>query len=137
MRGNVHQVHNEVNPVCASPGMEAAAGRVHHMHMARVQRKKPKTDPQPAQRWQKTYLREWREKAGLSLETASAEMGLKHSQLSRIERGKQQYNQRVLEVAERLYSTSIWAILYLPPDRPPKDAIAAFMAAVHGVHDLS
>lgn len=106
--------------------MEAVAARVHVMHMPRVQRKKPKTEPRAAQQWQKTYLREWREKAGLSLETASAKMGLKHSQLSRIETGKQQYYQNVLEVAAQLYSTSIWALLSCPPDQAPEDVLAAF-----------
>lgn len=123
MRGNVHQVHNEVNPVCASTGMETVTGRVHLMHMPKAQQKKR---PQPSQRWQKTYLREWREKSGLSLEVASSQMGLKHSQLSRIERGEQQYYQNVLEVAASLYSTSIWALLHCPPDQAPEDVLAAF-----------
>lgn len=128
---NVRQVHKQVNPACASPGMEPPIVIVHDMHMARAQQQKrqkaPKVKPAP---WRLTYLRQWREKAGLSLEAAGAEMHLGHSQLSRIERGLQQYNQNVLETAERLYSTTIWAILYCSPDAPPAAVMAAFNESV-------
>ena len=134
IKQNVHQMHNHVNPLCASLGMEADCYAVHLAHMARTQRKQKAASLSPAQtwtgKWRRTYLREWREKTGLSLEKASAEMGLKYSQLSRIERGDQEYRQEVLEVAERLYKTTIWALLYCPPGLPPEAVVEAFQRSV-------
>ncbi len=77
---------------------------------------------QKARLWRKTYLREWREFRGITLESASAQMGLHHGQLSKIERGLHPYNQHVLETAALEYRCSIADLLTRKPtdaDREP------------------
>jgi len=86
--------------------MAAPGAPVHLAHMARSQ-KKPS--------WTKTYLREWRKHARLSLEAAAAEMGLTHGQLSKIERGLHPYSQRILDVAARLYRCTVADLLIRAP----------------------
>lgn len=130
MPDNVHQAHIQVNPLCASSGMEAVAAVVHNVHMARTQLKTQKKTKAAPKIWERTYLREWRKKHRLSLAAAAAEMGIKYSQLSRIERGLQPYNQRVIEAAARVYSTSTWAVMNSPPEQPMDEAIASFLKAI-------
>lgn len=64
----------------------------------------------------------------MTLEAVAPEMGLKHSQLSRIERALMPYTQNVLEVAARLYKATTWDLLNRPPpppDKPDEDVMAA------------
>ena len=69
--------------------------------------------------WRKTHLRAWRDHSGLSLEKAAASFGMKHSALSRIERGLAPYNQRVLEGAAKTYGCSVQDLLTRGPTEPP------------------
>lgn len=90
--------------------MVSAALANNAVHMAQ----RPRT-------WRKTYLREWRELNERSLESAAAQMGLTHGQLSKIERGLHPYSQHVLEVAALEYGCSVLDILSRPPgpnDKP-------------------
>lgn len=124
MLDNVHTVHTFVNPGCAQRGLERRITGVHHAHMARKTRKGIAKQPM----WRRTFLKEWRKACGLTLEKVAPEMGLKHSQLSRIENGLQPYNQLVLEVAARLYDTTTWDLLNRrppPPGKPDEDVMAA------------
>jgi transcriptional regulator with XRE-family HTH domain len=70
---------------------------------------------QAPRRWRKTFLRDWREFRGLSLESVSAQMGLTHGQLSKIERGLHPYSQHVLEVAALEYGCSVPDLLSRAP----------------------
>lgn len=70
---------------------------------------------QPAQRWRKTFLREWREFRERSLESVAPQMGITHGQLSKIERGIYPYSQRVLEVAALEYGCAITDLLSRRP----------------------
>lgn len=65
--------------------------------------------------WRKTFLREWREACGKTLESVSPQMGLTHGQLSKIERGLHPYSQRVLEVAALEYGCTVLDVLGRPP----------------------
>lgn len=96
MGRNVYETHKKVKPLCAPPGMESADYAVHHPHdMVR----KPKTKPN----WRPSYLRQWREHAGKTLEEAAPKMRLSHSQLSRVERGLQKWDQDIIEAAALEY----------------------------------
>ncbi len=102
--------------------MVAAKWPVHHAYMAR-RGKKPH------------YLREWREKAGLSLEDVaervevlSAEWAatdpesrprsMTHATLSRIERGKLPYNQHLIELLAEIYMTDVASLIIRDPTDP-------------------
>lgn len=74
--------------------------------------------------WRKTYLREWREFRDKSLESVSAQMGLTHGQLSKIERGLHPYSQHVLEVAALEYGCTVLDLLSRPPGEADKPAAA-------------
>lgn len=80
--------------------MEHHISTVHPMHMTRPAR--PTRRP-PKPKYRRTFLQEWRDHKGMTLEEAGPEVGLSHSQLSRIERGESPYNQRLLEAAAELY----------------------------------
>lgn len=73
---------------------------------------------------QPTHLREWREFRDLSLESAAETFGITHGQLSKIERGKSPYNQRLLEKAAGLYKCSVVDLL----TRGPTEAEDLFSA---------
>lgn len=93
----------------------------HHVHMA-----KRRTGPGH-------YLREWREVKGLTLEQVvekvellgaeradesdplSTPIKLTHASLSRIERGKQPYNQRLLELLSEIYGAPEGVLLNVRP----------------------
>lgn len=82
---------------------------VHHTHMAQHAKKL-------ARNLQVTHLREWREHRDYSLEEAAEEFGMTHGQLSRIERGKSPYSQRLLENAAVLYRCTVIDLLSRAPD---------------------
>lgn len=65
----------------------------------------------------KTYLREWRKHKGLSLEQASAAVGISHANLGRIERGLVPYNQDLIENLALLYGVDPAELLRIDPER--------------------
>lgn len=90
-------------------------GSVHNVHMPH--RAKPvRTNPKRERR--KTYLREWREFRGMTLEAVAEHADMTHASLSRIERGKQDYNQTLLEFLAEHYGAPDVASLLM---RNPKD----------------
>ena len=72
--------------------------------------------PQP--RHGTTYLRSYRKKAGLSLETLAERIGITHASLSRIERGLQPYKQGLLELLAAELKTNPASLLMRDPDDP-------------------
>lgn len=64
------------------------------------------------------FLREWRKRAGKTLEAVAEELRMSHSQLSRIERGKQPYNQELLERLADLYRCEVVDLLIRDPSDP-------------------
>lgn len=74
---------------------------------------------QAARRWRKTFLREWREFRGKSLESVAAQMGITHGQLSKIERGIHPYSQHIIEVAALEYDCAVVDLLTKRPQ--PQD----------------
>ncbi len=86
---------------------------VHNVHMPQRIR------PIPKKVRRKTFLREWRTKAGKTLEQAAEDAGMTHASLSRIERGKQDYNQSLLEfLAEYYGAPDVASLLMRDPSDP-------------------
>jgi transcriptional regulator with XRE-family HTH domain len=67
---------------------------------------------------QKTFLREWREFRGKTLVPVAEHLHMSHSQLSRIETGKQPYNQELLEALAELYMCDVVDLLIRNPKEP-------------------
>jgi len=63
------------------------------------------------------YLREWREHRGLSVHAAASMIGISHAQLSRIERGAQQWRQGIVERAAIVYDVALSDLLFHPPPK--------------------
>jgi transcriptional regulator with XRE-family HTH domain len=97
--------------------MSIYAGKlaVHHAYMARVARVLPKSHRRS------TFIREWRKSKNLTLETVAHRLGVSHATLSRIETGKQDYNQTLLELLAEEFGTDPVSLLIRNPTDP--DAI--------------
>jgi len=82
----------------------------------------PRFKHRPAYR--KTYIREWRQTRGLSLEVLAERVGerigsMTHASLSRIERGLQPYSQPILEaIADELTGGDVASLLMRNPADP-------------------
>lgn len=61
------------------------------------------------------FLRAWRKKRGRTLEAVAEYLHMSHSQLSRIERHKQPYNQELLEALAELYMCDVVDLLIRDP----------------------
>lgn len=94
----------------------------------------------------RTYFREWRESCNLSQEAAADRLQISRTMLSKIETGKQQYNQTLLELAAKAYGTDPASILMRNPmaaDAPwnienklkglPKAELEVIEGAIDGV----
>jgi transcriptional regulator with XRE-family HTH domain len=64
------------------------------------------------------FLRQWRKHSGKTLEFVADALHMSHSQLSRIERGKQPYNQELLEKLADLYMCDVVDLLIRDPSDP-------------------
>lgn len=82
--------------------------------------KRPKRRP--------TYLKEWRKFRDLNQERLADRMGVTQETVSRLERGKIEYTQHVLEAAAHALGCDP-ADLFRPPD-PPENELAAFILAL-------
>lgn len=68
-------------------------------------------------RYQPTFVREWRQSRGLTLEQLAHQIGITHASLSRIERGIQPYSQPLLEaIAEALQTEPAFLLMRNPAD---------------------
>ena len=74
--------------------------------------------------YRKTFIREWRQQRGMTLETLAERVGEKiggmtHASLSRIERGLQPYSQPILEaIADELTGGDVASLLMRNPADP-------------------
>lgn len=66
----------------------------------------------------RTFIREWREFRGMSLEEVGALVGKDHSTLSKIERGKSPYSQDLLEALAEILDTDVASLLIRDPNVP-------------------
>lgn len=105
---DVHHMHFSVNAKCASALLVSNRRMGDHACMKRTLRK--------------TYLREWRKsKLGRTLEQVAHELHISRTQLGRIEKGQQPYNQELLEFLADLYGCDVPDLLMRDPSK--KEAI--------------
>lgn len=92
--------------------MYGVMGGVHIVYMAR------QVTPRFRQpQYRRTFIRQWREARGLTLEQLAERVGTTHATLSRIERGHQPYQQALLEaIAEALQTDPASLIMRDPSD---------------------
>lgn len=64
------------------------------------------------------FLREWREHRGLTLVQAAERVGVTHGFLSKVERGKRNYTQELLEALAEAYRTDPASLLMRNPTDP-------------------
>ena len=77
--------------------------------------------PRTRSRFRRTFIREWRNDRGLTLEHLADRLGTTHATLSRIERGMQPYSQDILERLADALRTDPASLLMRNPSSP--DAI--------------
>jgi transcriptional regulator with XRE-family HTH domain len=100
MTAFVYQMHKECKPFCAWGGLNDSRAPSHTLCMGRH------------------FLREWRKHSGKTLEMVAELLHMSHSQLSRIERGQQPYNQELLEKLADLYMCDVVDLLIRDPSDP-------------------
>lgn len=64
------------------------------------------------------FLRAWRKNSHKTLEQVADQLHMSHSQLSRIERYQQPYNQELLEALAELYMCDVVDLLIRDPSDP-------------------
>jgi transcriptional regulator with XRE-family HTH domain len=69
-------------------------------------------------RHRRTFIREWRQSRGLTLEQLADRIGITHASLSRIERGLQPYSQPQLEAIADALQTEPASLLMRNPVDP-------------------
>ncbi len=87
--------------------------QVHPVYM----KQKP-AQPQFRRQYAPTFIRQWREHRGLTLEQLADRIGTTHASLSRVERGKQPYNQPLLEALANALQTDAASLLMRNPSDP-------------------
>lgn len=105
-----------VKPECTWGRIYGTPGDVHHKYMAKKVIPRPKR-PQ----LRPTYIRQWREHRGKTLEQLGEIIDMTHVSISRIERGLQPYSQPVLEAIADALQTDPASLLIRDPTDP--DAI--------------
>ena len=93
--------------------MYDSAGQVHLVYM-----KQRPAQPQFRRQYAPTFIRQWREHRGLTLEQLAARIGTTHASLSRVERGLQPYNQPLLEAVANALQTDAASLLMRNPADP-------------------
>lgn len=71
--------------------------------------------PRPKKQFRKTYIREWREYRGLTLEALGSRVDLTAGNLSQLERANQGYTQETLEAIAHALQTDVASLLMRDP----------------------
>jgi len=100
MGGNVYQMHSDCKRFCAWSELFPTAATGDTLCMARH------------------FLRAWRKHRSKTLEQVAEYLHMSHSQLSRIERFAQPYNQELLEALAELYMCDVVDLLIRDPSQP-------------------
>lgn len=90
--------------------MDARAARCENVKMAPV-----KKELRPLKR---TFLKEWRDHAGMDQETAAARIDISRTLLSKIETAKSPYSQRIMEAAAEIYGCTPAQLIAVNPLDP-------------------
>ena len=90
--------------------MYVHSAALHHAYMKRVT-----PNFRRRQQYRTTFIRQWREARGLTLEQLAERIGTTHASLSRIERGKQPYTQPMLEAIADALGTDAASLIMRDP----------------------
>lgn len=71
--------------------------------------------PRPRQQFRRTFLRQWRDYRGLTLERLADRVGMTAGNLSQLERGKLGYTQNTLEKLAEALQTDVASLLMRDP----------------------
>jgi len=79
--------------------------------------------------YRKTYIKEWRQKQGLSLRrladrlesSPGGDLLISHTSIGRIEKGKQPYSQPILEALAHALGVPAWMLLEVNPEKDGRD----------------
>ena len=103
----------DIGPRCVMLSYGHRPANVHHVYM----RKRVPGRFRVQERYRPTFVREWRQSRGLTLEQLAHQIGITHASLSRIERGLQPYSQPLLEgIAEALQTEPAFLLMRNPAD---------------------
>lgn len=97
-----------VNSFCTPADIYGPNRVVHPMYMA----------VRPRPHYRRTFIRQWRENRGLTLEQLAERLETTHATLSRIERGLQPYSQALLEAISEALQTDVASLLMRDPTDP-------------------
>lgn len=99
------------------PGcMDREPAAPHNLRMAQ----KGKVTPRQRQQFRRTFIRQWRDHRGLTLERLADRVGMTAGNLSQLERGNQGYTQNTLEALAEALQTDVASLLM----RNPQDSEA-------------
>ena len=76
---------------------------------------KVRVKPRPRKQFRKTFLRQWRDHRGLTLERLADRVGMTAGNLSQLERGNQGYTQNTLERLAEALQTDVASLLMRDP----------------------
>lgn len=96
----MYQMHKDCKRFCAPPALFPTCAEGDTLCMARH------------------FLRAWRKHRHKTLEQVADHLHMSHSQLSRIERMRQPYNQELLEALAELYGCDVVDLIIRDPSEP-------------------
>lgn len=99
---NVHDIHIAVKRQCSPSAIFSVPPRAHNVCMANTRH----------------FLREWRKHRDKTLEQVAEHLHMTHGSLSKIERGKVPYNQKLLEALADLYMCEPADLIIRDPTDP-------------------
>lgn len=102
-----------VKRFCTPGRMYSNFRHLHPMYMAKRVIPRPKRTV-----FRRTFIRQWREYRGKTLEQLADAIGITHASLSRIERGLQPYSQAILEAIAEALMTDVPSLLMRDPSDP-------------------
>ncbi len=77
---------------------------------------KTKVQPRIRQQFRRTFIRQWRDHRGLTLERLADRVGMTAGNLSQLERGNQGYTQNTLEALAHALQTDVASLLMRNPE---------------------
>lgn len=104
-----------VKHFCTPGDMYDGTRLLHDVYMVAKKQVRPRFKRRELRR---TFIREWRNHRGLSLEALAERIGITHASLSRIETRKQPYSQPILEALAAELQTDPASLLMRDPSDP-------------------
>lgn len=104
MADNVHPMHSRVKGRCAWPLLVESYSCLHYAGMGRT--------------LGRHFLRPWRKHRDKTLEAVAEEVGISRTQLGRIEKGQQPFNEELLTRLADIYDCDVPDLIMRDPSDP-------------------